>query len=519
MPFIRRKKAYWQAEFGVWFWLLPLLLLPFLYGGALLNLVQRWLQEVEYSHGLVIPVISAYIISERWRAIASSIGRGSFWGVALVLLAATLLLVGEISGLFAMVQVSFVLMLWGLSFAYLGARSAALLSAPILILLFAIPVPYFLEVLLTAKLQLMSSKLGALFISWLGMPVFLSGNIIDLGRHQLAVVEACSGLRFLYPLMSVGFIVAYFYRAHPLKRALIFLSTIPITLVMNSFRIALTAVLVERYGVAAADGTVHDAEGWAVFALCLVLLLLEIIALERLTSRRSLLDMLGLHSVESNPGVGRQWPSRPIYASLMLLLVVAGLLLGQQHRQQITPPATHLALFPHQLGAWQAVPRPLSSDVIEGLKFSDYVMLNFSHPNQLEPINFYVAYYANQRKGESPHSPRVCIPGGGWEIESFSRTTLHGRKLNRVVIVKEGQKQLVYYWFVERGQTVANEYVKKWLLFNDFIRTGRTDGALVRVAIPVVDGNNIEQSEQKIQAFIALIQPPLATFLPAENIL
>jgi EpsI family protein len=144
-------------------------------------------------------------------------------------------------------------------------------------------------------------------------------------------------------------------------------------------------------------------------------------------------------------------------------------------------------------------------------------MLNFNHPDQLEPINFYVAYYANQRKGESPHSPRVCIPGGGWAIESFARTQLNGLKVNRVVIVKEGQKQLVYYWFVERGQWVANEYFKKWLLFRDFMYTGRTDGALVRVAIPIVDANNIEQTDQKIQAFIALIQPPLATFLPDAN--
>ena len=497
--------------------LLPLLWLPFLYSGALINLVERWLREVEYSHGLVIPFISAYIVSERWAALKASVGRGSYWGLALVLAASMLLLVGEISGLFAMVQVSFVLMLWGLTFTYLGRRSAALLSAPILILLFAIPVPYFLEVILTAKLQLISSKLGALLISALGMPVFLSGNIIDLGRYQLAVVEACSGLRFLYPLMSIGFIVAYFYRAHWFKRGLIFLSTIPITVLMNSLRIALTAVLVERYGVAAAEGTVHDAEGWAVFALCLLFLFIEILILEKITSRRSLVDMLGLKALEQPTGTGCQLSSWPLYISLMLLVLAGGLFTVQNQRQQIMPPATHLALFPAQLGSWQGVPRPLSEDTVEGLKFSDYLMLNFNHPDQLEPINFYVAYYANQRKGESPHSPRVCIPGGGWEIESFVRTHFNGLPLNRVVIVKEGQKQLVYYWFVERGEWVANEYVKKWLLFKDFMHTGRTDGALVRVAIPVVDANDIAQSDKKIQAFIALIQPPLATFLPDGN--
>src|SRR5690606_33071906 len=151
------------------------------------------------------------------------------------------------------------------------------LTAPILILLFAIPVPYFIEAILTARLQLLSSELGVIFIRWMDIPVFLSGNIIDLGRVQLEVAEACSGLRFLYPLMSIGFILAYFYQTHIAKRLIIFLSTIPITILMNSLRIALTAVLVERYGQAAVEGLAHDAEGWLTFGGCLLLLFSEIL--------------------------------------------------------------------------------------------------------------------------------------------------------------------------------------------------------------------------------------------------
>ena len=504
MPFIR---SYWS--------LLPLLSLPYLYWPALEDLVQRWFAETEYSHGIVIPLISAYIISERWQAIRANATRGSWWGPALLVLAFLLFLAGEVSALFAMVQISFVLLLWGLSFTYLGRRSAQLLSAPILILLFAIPLPYFVEVMLTAKLQLLSSQLGVTFIRWLDMPVFLSGNVIDLGRYQLEVVEACSGLRFLYPLMSIGFIVAYFYRAHWSKRLAIFLSTIPITVFMNSLRIAITAVLVERYGLAMVEGMVHDAEGWAVFAFCLVFLFLEILLLERLTSKRPLVDILGLKNSEvQQQSNALSLNTAVVYTALLLLVVTVVSMSSLTHRQLIAPPPTHLALFPTTLGAWQGVPMPLEERVVNKLKFSDYLMLNFNHPDQLEPINFYVAYYANQRKGESPHSPRVCIPGGGWQIESFRRARVDGFDVNRAVIVKEGQKQLVYYWFDERGQIVANEYYKKWLLFNDFIHSGRTDGALVRVAIPVVDNARLGQSDEKIQAFIQKIRPPLANFLP-----
>ena len=504
MAFLR---AYWP--------LLPLLIVPYLYSGALLNLVERWLRETEYSHGIVIPFISAYIISERWRAIRACATNGSAWGVLIIVAALLLYLVGEVSALFAVIQISFVLLLWGGALAFLGWRSTQYLSAPIFILFFAIPLPYFLEVMLTAKLQLLSSQLGVLFIGWMGMPVFLSGNVIDLGRYQLEVVEACSGLRFLYPLMSVGFIAAYFYRAHWLKRGLVFLSTIPITVLMNSLRIAVTAALVERYGLAAAEGTVHDAEGWVVFAFCLAFLCLEIIVLERLTTRRSLSDILGVVPEQRQQAFCLR--SGAVYGAITLLALTVTVSWLFEQRQGVAPPATHLALFPQALGDWQGEPFPLEARVANKLKLSDYMMMNFKHPLRVEPINLYVAYYANQRKGESPHSPRVCMPGGGWVIESFERVILNGDNVNRAVIVKEGQKQLVYYWFSERGEIVANEYHKKWLLFKAFIYSGRTDGALVRVTIPVVDNRQLAESDQKIQEFIALIRSPLATFLPGSN--
>ncbi|HEY7773096.1 MAG TPA: VPLPA-CTERM-specific exosortase XrtD [Marinagarivorans sp.] len=500
---------------------LPLLCIPYFYSGALINLVERWFAETEYSHGVVIPLISAYIISERWQAIKQGAGSGSWWGVVVLAIALALLIAGEISALFAMVQVSFVALLWGLSLSYLGWRSARLLSAPIFILLFAIPLPYFLEVALTAKLQLLSSRLGVEFIQWLGMPVFLSGNVIDLGRYQLEVVEACSGLRFLYPLMSIGFIVAYFYRGHWSKRLMVFLSTIPITVLMNSARIALTAWLVERYGLQATQGTVHDAEGWVVFAACLVFLAGEILLLEAVTTRRPLKDILGLDGApEAGSALPRHVALRrgPAYGACAALLAASLCLVFLSQRQYTAPPATHLALFPDFLKGWQAIPQPLDGRVENKLKLTDYYMANFKHPQVLEPINLYVAYYANQRKGQSPHSPKVCMPGGGWEIESFERKLLDGHRVNRALIVKEGQKQLVYYWFAERGQIVANEYYKKWLLFTSFIYTGRTDGALVRVTIPVVDNTDIAASEQKVQAFIREAMPVLATFLPDSRL-
>lgn len=104
------------------------------------------------------------------------------------------------------------------------------------------------------------------------IPVFLEGNIIDLGVYQLQVVEACSGLRYLFPLMSLGFIAAYFYQAAFWKRAIVFLMTIPITILMNSFRIGVIGVMVDNWGISMAEGFLHDFEGWIIFMACAAIL-------------------------------------------------------------------------------------------------------------------------------------------------------------------------------------------------------------------------------------------------------
>lgn len=102
-------------------------------------------------------------------------------------------------------------------------------------------------------------------------------------------------------------------------------------------------------------------------------------------------------------------------------------------------------------------------------------------------------------------------------MENFERTYLNGMPVNRTLITREGQKQLVYYWFAERGMIVANEYYKKWLLLKDFLSTGRSDGSLIRVTIPVVDANNLAQSEQIITEFIASAHPVILQYLPDSS--
>lgn len=135
-------------------------------------------------------------------------------------------------------------------------------------------------------------------------------------------------------------------------------------------------------------------------------------------------------------------------------------------------------------------------------------------------VNLYVAYYRSQRKGESPHSPIICIPGGGWQITKFERTSYTNNSaelfLNRAIIERDSIKEVVYYRFDERGRKNNNEYLAKWYLLADAIVMNRTDGALVRLITQVHPGETEGDADERLQAFIRDAVPSLSEYLSSE---
>ncbi len=495
-----------------------LILAVILFSGGLANIVSRWSVQPEYSHGFFIPLVSLYILWEKRHALSFQRSSFNWLGLALCILSIGFLVVGEISALYIIIHYAFLCFLLGLALCFLG-KAATVAFIPILILAFSIPLPYVIEVVFTAKMQLMSSTLGVVMIRWLDIPVFLSGNIIDMGEFKLHVVEACSGLRYLFPLSCIGFVVAYFYRTVLWKKVIIFLSTIPITIVLNSFRIAVSGVIVEYFGIESAQGFLHDFEGWIVFLLCMLVLLSEVIMLEKLTSKMSLAeafkpnDWLAEHRY-SSPAHHNKEAINLSHVALVVVLLAAIIAVKKiDERNEASLNNISFASFPMSLGQWHGERSQLDWDVIEELGLSDYLVANF-YDNGEEGINLYVAFYNSQRKGVSPHSPKVCIPGGGWEIAEFKRTTLGDVPVNQAIIRKGSDAQLVYYWFVERGESVANEYYKKWMLLRDALTHNRTDGALVRLVVPLGSDNDIANAEQRAGSLLSLAYPRLLTYLP-----
>jgi exosortase D (VPLPA-CTERM-specific) len=392
---------------------------------------------------------------------------------------------------------------------------------PILFLAFAIPLPYFLDASLSWRLQIVSSQMGVWFIRLFQIPVFLQGNVIDLGVYKIQVVDACSGLRYLYPLLSLSFLAAYLFQAPFWQRAVIFLSAIPITIVMNSARIGLVGILVNSWGPQDADGLLHMFEGWIIFLACAGILVAEMSLLAWFGSGKGFFELFypPTINVRSKPhdqvGRGIRYAS-PI--SCLVLLIAVGLAASfVSTRQEINPERKSFATFPTTLGDWKGHSSTIGADIEKGLGFSDYILSDFAKPKG-RPVNLYVAYYASQRSGISPHSPSVCIPGNGWQITEFERINIRNNDtslpINRAIITRGSEKQLVYYWYEERGMAIANEYWSKLLLLRDAILKNRTDGALIRLITPIYPGEGEHDADKRLQEFAGAVTPTLAKYLP-----
>jgi len=174
-----------------------------------------------------------------------------------------------------------------------------------------------------------------------------------------------------------------------------------------------------------------------------------------------------------------------------------------------------------RLGDWQGKRQSMEQVYLEALKLSDYIIADFAHAQEPAPVNFYSAYYASQRKGASIHSPRSCMPGGGWVIDSLETVEVEGvalngspLRVNRAVIKKDEARQLVYYWFQQRGRNLTNEYLVKWYLLWDAILMNRTDGALVRLTTAVPLRENLSVADRRLAGFLRAAQRELPRFIP-----
>jgi len=509
--------------FGL-FVLLCLASIPIFWIGFV-SLANAWATP-EYSHGPLIPLISLYLFLRELRqsppvpAQVNDRKRGVFViGLALVIA-----FFGNLARIPDIVTYAFILWTAGVVLTVFGWKRGIRHQLPVFHLIFMLPLPQFLYWQLTVFLQGVSSELGVWFVSMAGVPVFLDGNIIDLGVFKLQVAEACSGLRYLFPILSFSYLFAILYRGPMWHKAVLLLMAAPITVFMNSFRIGVIGVLVNSYGIEHAEGFLHFFEGWIIFLACVGLLFLLAVALQRLRpnplplAEAIDLDFEGFGAISSRLLTIRASIAMGAAVAVTAFFSTAFLTFGPPEAQKLDREP--FVLFPRNLGEWQGTLNPLEPEVAEVLGADDYINITYGAVNQ-SPVNMFVAFYEKQTEGEGIHSPEVCLPVGGWEVFSIdpyevdmSDTAYGTFHLNRAVIQKGTSMQLVYYWFEQRNRRMTNDFAAKGLVVWDGITQGRTDGALVRFVTSIAPGEAEAEADARLQGFMRDALPRLPRFVP-----
>jgi exosortase D (VPLPA-CTERM-specific) len=517
------------ASWGLFWLLVAVVGAGIFFADGINALLEAW-QLPEYSHGPLIPVLSAFLFLKQLKhyPINPDVARNRWPGVALVALSILMGTLGILSGIGDIVAYALILWVGGVLLVSWGWDTGKHFWPGVIHLVYMLPLPGVIYYKITTALQMVSSELGVWFLQLASVPVFLDGNIIDLGILKLHVAEACSGLRYMFPIMSFSYIFATLYRGPAWHKVTLLLAAIPIAIFMNSVRIAVAGIIVQNYGVGWLDGFSHFFEGWVIFLVCIVILFgLAWVLLFLQPKRMSLMEALDLDTDGLVVQVMRLQYVRASAAMIttavvMLMAITAIQLMPERGGQSLD--RERFELFPREIGDWRQVGirETLSPGVAATLGADDYHQVTLSKPGAAQAVGLFMAWYDDQSKG-GVHSPEICLPGAGWEIAWLERTDITEVvgtdtefNINRAIIQKGETRMMVYYWFQQRDRRIASDVAAKFWLMMDGITTGRTDGAIVRLTTLIDREEDDDVAEARLRDALISLQDSLPRFIPTN---
>lgn len=250
-------------------------------------LVEQWLDDPNYTHGLFVVPMAAWLAWRRRSQVREIAAEPTYWGLVALVAAVVIYLAGILAAELLTMRVSLVVAIFAVVLATQGASRTRALLFPLLFLLLMIPLPYVIYYKFTFPLQLMSSKLAAGVLSGLGMPVIRSGNILDLEDYSLEVVTACSGLRSMMTLGTLAVFMTDAFRIGKAAKVALVLLSVPVAIVANTARLVSTAAVAAIAGPDQAESYLHGLSGVVVFMIGLVMLVILGFVLEWTARRRS----------------------------------------------------------------------------------------------------------------------------------------------------------------------------------------------------------------------------------------
>jgi exosortase D (VPLPA-CTERM-specific) len=493
-------------------------------------LFDAW-KEPEYSHGPLIPVLSALMFLRDLKQHPSQLGvKQERWqGVLVIVLSIIIAMIGTVFHAASLLAYAIIVWVGGILLISFGWQTGKYFWPSVLHLVFMLPLPGMLYYQVSTFLQLVSSELGVWFLQIAGVPVYLDGNIIDLGVLKMHVAEACSGLRYLFPILSFSYIFAFLYQGPAWHKVVLLLAAAPIAIFMNSVRIAIAGILVQQFGVEWLEGFTHFFEGWVIFMASIMILIgTAWIMLQLNPHKMRLVEAFDLEIDEILPQLKRlrfaqSSPALIIATIIMVVSATAWPLMPQ--RVAVAPDRATFSLFPYELGDWRqfGAERRFSPEIERSLSADDYHAVQFGRSPDEPRLDFFSAWYRDLSEDGVQHTPEICLPGAGWEIAEVERVDLSGDlglespfRVNRLILQKGEDRMLVYYWFTHLGRAIPSNAEAKISVLTKGVFADRLDGAILRIISPIDENNTETKAEALMIDLLREALPHLPRFIPGE---
>ena len=522
--------ALWRAWLGEWALMLALLLAAFY--PVLCWMYARWTAPDScFSHGFLIPLISAYFVFKQRAQLARFARRPAKAGLALLLAGLLLFIAGGWLRVYFTSGFALLLCLAGLLVYWGGWQWVRRLWFPLCFLIFMLPLPEVAIARLNLGLKLLVIQAAAGGLEALGIPVVMDGASLHLERGVLLVGDGCSGLRSLLALIALGVLFAYCYGQSYSKgggtrawlvRGAVLAAIIPAALGANLLRIFLNAVCIHFFGQEllfrplvstslTGEIDLHLLSGFLVFVFALLALQLARAAAEAV-ARGFVDEMDEVDKVDRVDRVDSAAHSISPRQSLIAAAILSGacaLSFGWLY-QPIFPRAGSKFDFPRQIAGWRTIaevqPTPREIELLE----TENILTRVYRDEEGREVTMVLVYDASGER-KMAHPQEICLAANGWEVLSQAAVDLPGSaaQAQRLLMERGSQRVLYYYWY-QAGRYQTGSYLGAQARLTLARLRGIPGGAgLVRLSVAFASGRE-QAGEQTLRDFANMLMPKLA---------